>query len=80
MSSQNPPIRELPGAKPDEIWVIQINLQKRDIEPRSMPQILDRRNELAGNLSLNQEIHFIKKSTNRSGEDSSRAPSTRSSR
>lgn len=59
LSSQNPPIRELPDARPYEIWVIQINPQKRDAEPKSMPQILDRRNELAGNLSLNQEIYFI---------------------
>lgn len=61
LSSQNPPIRELPDAKPYEIWVIQINPQRRTVEPKSMPQILDRRNELAGNLSLNQEIHFIQK-------------------
>lgn len=59
LSSQNPPIRELPDARPDEIWVIQINPQKRNAEPKSMPQILDRRNELVGNLSLNQEIYFI---------------------
>ena len=59
--SQNPPIRELPKAKPDEIWVIQIDPQKRDEEPKSMTDILDRRNELAGNISLYQEIHFIQK-------------------
>ena len=59
--SQNPPIRELPKAGPDEIWVIQIDPKKRDEEPKSMTDILDRRNELAGNLSLYQEIHFIKK-------------------
>jgi NTE family protein len=59
--SQNPPIRELPKAKPDEIWVIQIDPKRRAIEPRSMMDILDRRNELAGNISLYQEIHFIRK-------------------
>jgi len=59
--SQNPPIRELPRANPDEIWVIQIDPQKRDEEPKSMADILDRRNELAGNLSLYQEIKFIQK-------------------
>lgn len=59
--SQNPPIRELPRARPDEIWVVQIDPKKRGEEPRSMTDILDRRNELAGNLSLYQEIHFIKK-------------------
>jgi NTE family protein len=59
--SQNPPIRELPKARPDEIWVIQIDPKKRAEEPRSMTDILDRRNELAGNISLYQEIHFIQK-------------------
>jgi NTE family protein len=59
--SQNPPVRELPGAKPDEIWGIQIDPQTRVAEPKTMPDILDRRNELAGNLSLYQEIYFIEK-------------------
>jgi len=59
--SQNPPIRELPRANPHEIWVIQIDPQEREDEPRSMADIIDRRNELAGNLSLYQEIHFIQK-------------------
>src|SRR5215204_2509561 len=57
--SQNPPIRELPDEKPDEIWVIQINPEASASEPKSMPDIIDRRNELSGNLSLNQEIYFI---------------------
>lgn len=61
MFSQNPPVRELPDAKPDEIWVIAINPQKCKAEPRSVPKITDRRNELAGNLSLYQEIYFIEK-------------------
>ncbi len=59
--SQNPPVRELPDAKPNEIWVIQIDPQKRGAEPKSMPHIMDRRNELAGNLSLYQETYFINK-------------------
>ncbi len=59
--SQNPPIRELPRAKPDEIWVLQIDPKKRHEEPKSMTDILDRRNELAGNISLYQEIHFVQK-------------------
>ena len=59
--SQNPPIRELPDAepKPNEIWVIQINPERSEAKPRSMPDITDKRNELSGNLSLYQEIHFI---------------------
>jgi NTE family protein len=59
--SQNPPVRELTDAKPDEIWVIQIDPERREKEPKSMLDILDRRNELAGNLSLYQELHFIEK-------------------
>jgi len=54
-------VRELPRANPDEIWVIQIDPEKRNDEPTSMADILDRRNELAGNISLYQEIDFIKK-------------------
>lgn len=59
--SQNPPIRELVDLQPDEIWVIQINPTRRDAEPRSVLDIGDRRNELAGNLSLYQELHFVEK-------------------
>jgi NTE family protein len=59
--SQNPPVRELTDARPDEIWVIQIDPERRAEEPKAMVDILDRRNELAGNLSLHQEIHFIEK-------------------
>lgn len=61
--SQNPPLKDLVkgrnGTKPEEIWVIQINPAFRKSEPRSMREIEDRRNELSGNLSLNQEIDFI---------------------
>lgn len=63
--SQNPPIRdfmrEFPDAttKPDEIWLIQINPQRREYEPTAMADILNRRGELAGNLSLHQEIDFL---------------------
>lgn len=59
--SQNPPIRDLCGRKPDEIWVIQINPETSESEPKRVPNMIDRRNELAGNLSLNQEIFFIEK-------------------
>jgi NTE family protein len=59
--SQNPPVRELVDARPDEIWVIQINPTRVDAEPRSALEIADRRNELAGNLSLHQELRFIEK-------------------
>ena len=59
--SQNPPVRDLPEAQPDEIWVLQINPTERRSEPTQMADIRDRRNELAGNLSLRQELHFIEK-------------------
>ena len=57
--SQNPPVRDLLAVEPDEVWVIQINPTASEREPRSIVQIADRRNELAGNLSLYQELGFI---------------------
>lgn len=59
--SQNPPVRELLDAGPDELWVIQINPRQRDTEPVTLAEIADRRNELSGNLSLYQELAFIEK-------------------
>jgi predicted acylesterase/phospholipase RssA len=59
--SQNPPVRELVDTRPDELWVIQINPRRWDGEPQTMVEIADRRNELAGNLSLHQELRFIEK-------------------
>jgi NTE family protein len=59
--SQNPPVRELVDARPDELWVIQINPRRWDGEPTTMVEIADRRNELSGNLSLHQELGFIEK-------------------
>jgi NTE family protein len=63
--SQNPPVGDLmyqPTArKPDELWVIQINPQELDGEPTSVEEIADRRNELSGNISLNQELGFIRR-------------------
>lgn len=59
--SQNPPLGDLTDANPDEIWVIQINPEEIDKEPTTTAKIQDRRNELGGNLSLNQEIRFVRK-------------------
>ncbi|MGY1636952.1 patatin-like phospholipase family protein [Geodermatophilus sp. SYSU D00742] len=59
--SQNPPLRELPDARPDELWVIRINPRGRATVPKTVGDIADRRNELAGNLSLEQELYFIGK-------------------
>ncbi|MFC7226726.1 ester cyclase [Salinirubellus salinus] len=64
--SQNPPLGELfratPGRleRPDELWVVQINPQREDRVPRRTEEILDRRNELGGNLSINQELEFVR--------------------
>jgi len=57
--SQNPPIRDLLRFSPQEIWVIQINPITRAQVPTETHEILDRRNGLAGNLSLMQELVFI---------------------
>ncbi|MDY6804114.1 MAG: patatin-like phospholipase family protein [Cyanobacteriota bacterium] len=66
--SENPPIgyflakeRELvePEERPEEIWVILVNPKERETEPTTSQDILDRRNELSGNLSLFQELRFI---------------------
>ena len=63
--SQNPPIDDLltvdADHKPAELWVIQINPQVREGEPTSLEAITDRRNELSGNLSLNQELRFVER-------------------
>jgi NTE family protein len=59
--SQNPPIRDLAKLKPNKLWVIQINPPTREKEPKTMEDIRDRRNELSGNLSLEQELYFINK-------------------
>ena len=59
--SQNPPVKELTDERPDEIWVIQINPKETEHEPKTAAEIADRRNELAGNLSLYQELDFIEK-------------------
>ena len=61
--SSNPPVREftdLPEV-PEEIWVVQLNPQRRDGEPKNVRDIVDRRNELSGNLSLAQELYFIER-------------------
>jgi NTE family protein len=63
--SQNPPIRDFmkefsdAAAKPDEVWLIQISPQRREHEPKSISEILNRRGEMSGNLALHQEIDFL---------------------
>jgi NTE family protein len=62
--SQNPPVREffskVPKAdRPDELWIVRINPQERKGTPKLNASVLDRENELMGNLSLNKELDFI---------------------
>lgn len=63
--SLNPPVRDLmwtaPERKPEELWIIQINSQRFEGEPTTLDVIADRRNELSGNISLNQELGFIER-------------------
>ena len=64
--SQNPPIRDLLSkkgskeAKPDAIWIVQVDPQRQVGEPQTLSGIADRRDELSANLSLNQEVFFIR--------------------
>jgi NTE family protein len=57
--SQNPPIKDLLAHQLDELWVIQINPSTSSQVPTHGHQIFDRRNQLSGNLSMVQELHFI---------------------
>lgn len=64
--SHNPPVLDMLDAKakedkPDEIWVIRINPQEfRPASPNiGLDDIRDRENDLAGNLSLNQELDYV---------------------
>jgi len=66
--SDNPPITELiepayvgVGNIPDEIWVIKLNPTRRDSIPVQPDDILDRRNELEGNVSLFQSLRSIER-------------------
>jgi NTE family protein len=63
--SQNPPVQDLmslpPERKPEELWVIRVNPQTFEGEPKTVDVIADRRNELSGNLSLNQELRFVER-------------------
>lgn len=64
--SDNPPIAELinPASVgtaniPHEIWVIKLNPTRREKIPVEVDDILDRRNELEGNVSLFQNLQII---------------------
>jgi NTE family protein len=64
--ASNPPVMSFlrgplmgKGKIPDEIWVIQVNRTKRQGIPEAPSEISDRRNDLAGNLSLQHELEVI---------------------
>ncbi len=73
--SSNPPLYELaflhghkrtsesPACRlnPEELWLIRINPTTRDALPTSFHEIEDRRNELAGNLSMTHELRLVRK-------------------
>jgi len=57
--SQNPPIHDLADYNINELWVIQINPSTCARVPTETHEIADRRNQLAGNLSMEQELTMI---------------------
>jgi NTE family protein len=57
--SQNPPIHDLLELSIDELWLVQINPSTCARVPVETHEILDRRNGLSGNLSMEQELGFI---------------------
>jgi NTE family protein len=59
--SQNPPISDLIDRQIDELWIIQINSSTVAGIPTETHEIIDRRNALSGNLSMEQELNFIER-------------------
>ena len=57
--SQNPPIHDLTEYNINELWLIQINPNACARVPMETHEIIDRRNELAGNLSMEQELNLV---------------------
>jgi NTE family protein len=64
--SDNPPVEELIRPRsvgmeniPDEIWLIKINPTARKRVPQSAGEIVDRRNQLEGNISLFHQLDHI---------------------
>lgn len=47
------------GKVPEEIWIIQVNPAQHADVPEAAAEITDRRNHLAGNLSLQHELQLI---------------------
>jgi len=64
--ASNPPVisflrKPLVGAGkiPDEIWIIQVNRAEHEDVPETPAEISNRRNHLAGNLSLQHELQVL---------------------
>jgi len=64
--SDNPPIEALvrplyvgAGNIPDEIWLIKIEPTERPTLPEAPDDILDRRKQMEGNISLFQQLAFV---------------------
>lgn len=62
--SMNPPVaafvrKAFMRKLPEEIWVLQVNRTHHDFVPETASDIFDRRNQLAGNLSLQHEFQLI---------------------
>ncbi|HTR17287.1 MAG TPA: patatin-like phospholipase family protein [Acetobacteraceae bacterium] len=64
--SDNPPVEELVRPRsvgidniPEEIWLIKINPTARKLPPMELDDILDRRNQLEGNISLFHQLGYV---------------------
>ena len=57
--SQNPPIHDLTDHNINELWLIQVNPSTCARVPTETHEIMNRRHELAGNLSMEQELKLI---------------------
>jgi NTE family protein len=64
--SSNPPVTAFlqkafmgKGMLPEEIWIIQVNRARHESVPQTSSDIMDRRNHLAGNLSLQHELQLV---------------------
>ncbi len=61
--SSNPPINQFLMVpvenRPDEVWIVQVGSTSRRQTPITTGDILDRRNEIAGNFALKREVELI---------------------
>jgi len=57
--AENPPVTKLLQTVPDEMWVIQINPKEQKKVPNTPETIIDRQNELAGNIMLAVEMRLL---------------------